>query len=119
MEMLAIAIALGISEEKFEKIYFGNIEKLNKARANSDLVYAVREFMNTKVTGRSVEGTISEIYAKILANFSGNKNALPRSASHFSQKMKSELAMLNSAGYTVNFDDTFSDGTHIKIIKNK
>lgn len=116
IEMVAIAVALGVSQEEFEIIYFKNIEMMDKARSNNDLVYAVREYMDT-VTSRSIEGTVSEIFAKIYHSYSGNKNSLPKSASQFSRKINAEHAAFLAAGFTINLDDTFADGTHVKIIK--
>lgn len=119
-EMLAIAIALDISEEKFENIYFNNIEYINKLRSNNDLVDAVREYMTKYNNGRrSIEGKAYEVYSKIRNSYSGNKSSLPGSVSHFSRKLKSEYASLLAAGFIVNIDDTGEEGTYIKIIKNK
>lgn len=119
-EMLAIALALGISEEKFESIYFKNIDYINKMRANNDLVYAVREYMTRHNNGkRSLEGTANEVYTKIYKSYSGSKASLPGSASQFTRKVKGEYASLLAAGFIVNVDDTHEDGTHVKIIKNK
>ena len=119
-EMLAIALSLGISEEKFERIYFKNIDYINKMRANNDLVYAVREYMTRYNNGRrSLEGTANEVYTKIYKNYSGSKVSLPGSASQFTRKVKGEYASLLAAGFIVNVDDTHEDGTHVKIIKNK
>lgn len=116
-EMVAIAVALGISQEEFREIYMQNTEAINKARASTDLFEAVREYMTKHVPGRSAEGTVTEIYNKIRNNFSGNKNNLPKSASHFSQKMMAERQTFYTAGFVVNIDSTYADGTHIKIIK--
>lgn len=119
VEMLAIAVALGVEEERFEEIYFENLDLINKMRANNDFIYAVREYMTTHVNGRSLEGTASEVFMAVRNNFSGNKAILPGSASQFSRKLKTEYAALLSIGYTVNVDDTHADGTYIKIIKKK
>ena len=115
-EMLPIAAALGVDEDTFKKIYFKNIDEVDKARSNTDLVYAVREYMNT-IKGRSVEGTVSKIYTKIYGGYTGNKSALPKSASQFSRKLNAEHSSFFAAGYVINIDDTYADGTHIKIIK--
>lgn len=116
VEMAAIAIALGISEEEFYRIYTENREMLDKIRAGSDLVDAVVEFMN-KATGKKVEGKVSHIYSQVKAGYSGGASALPKSPSHFSRKLKSEQRALATVGITVSFDDTYADGTYIKIIK--
>ena len=119
LDMLSIAMALGISEAKFEKIFFSNLQALNKARSNIAIVQAVREYMTSGlVPGRSLVGTVTEVYKKISTNYSGSKSDLPQSASHFSRKLRNEYNALYAAGYTVNIDDTPADGTHIKIIKN-
>lgn len=119
-EMLAISIALGISEEDFCKIYSDNLYLIDKERSNIAIVQAIKEFMSSDcVKGRSIEDKVTNLYSKIYASYSGHKSDLPKSASHFSQKVKREARALNAAGIVCNFDDTYSDGTHLKIIKNK
>lgn len=119
-EMLAIAVALGISEQKFELLFFENIAALDKARANIAIVEAVQEYLNSKfVTGRSVSGTVSELFAKICANYSGAKSDLGKSPSVFSRKLRQELKTFSAVGITVLLDNTYADGTHVKFIKDK
>ena len=119
-EMLAIAVSLGISEQKFERLFFENIATLNKARSNIAIVEAVQEYMNSSyVPGRSVEGTMKGLFEKIRTNYSGSKKDLPQSASHFGRKLRQELKTFNAVSLTINIDDTWADGTHLKIIKNK
>ena len=119
-EMLAIAVALGITETEFERIYFHNITALDKARSNIAIVEAVQEYMNSPyVTGRSIEGKVTDLYMKICANYSGSKRDMPKSASHFSRKLKQEVKTFDAANLTINLDDTPADGTKLKIIKNK
>lgn len=116
LEMLSIAIALGIDEEEYIRIYNENIEKLNKTRTNTDLFFAVKDYMDSFVDGRKLEGTMREVYNKIYSATS-NKNLLPKSASHFSRQLRSELDSFASGGLQVNIDDTRPDATHIQIIK--
>ena len=119
-ESMAIAISLNIAEKDFERIFFANIAALNKARSNIAIVEAVQEFMNSpSVSGRFVEGKVSDLYSKICANYSGSKKDLPKSASHFSRKLRQEMQTFNAANLTINLDDTPADGTRLKIIKNK
>ena len=119
-EMLAIAISLGISETEFEQIYFNNLSAIDKERANIAVVEAVKEYMTSgEVIGRSVEGTVNNLFRKICTTYTGSIKDLPKSASHFSRKLKREQKALEAAGYTANFDDTYPDGTHLKIFKNK
>jgi hypothetical protein len=120
LNMMAFAISLGITQEKFEEIYFENLADIDRARADIVVIQAIREFMNSShVQGRKVSGTVTDIYRKICSNYSGSKFDLPRSAAHFSRKVNSEYNAIYSAGYTVNLDNSYEDGTHIDIIKNK
>lgn len=117
IDMLAIAIAMGYSEEKFSDIFFGNQTALDKARAEIAIVEAIAEFMASPyVTGRKVSGTMTEIYRKVKETYSGSKADLPKSASHFSRKLTAEHAALYAAGFMVNIDPK-SDATHLEIIK--
>ena len=119
-ELLAIATYLGVSQSEFERIYFANLAEIDKERSGIAVVQAVTEFMTSgAVQGRSIEDKVTNLFQKIRANYSGNRNDLPPNASHFSRKLKRERNALEAAGYTANFDDTFSDGTHLKIYKNK
>lgn len=115
LDMLAIAIALGVEEDEFRRIYEDNITALNKARSNSDIVMAVKDYMNS-IASKSIEGTVTKVYNAI-RNATPNKAALPNSASHFSRRLRAEYASFSAVGLTINIDDTYADGTHIKIIK--
>ena len=118
IEMMAIAKALGVPQEKFEKIYFDNIEKIDKARGDLPLVEAIKEFMlSNKVKGNKFYGTVADAYNKIKDNYSGDKRDLPKSPSHFSRQISAEHHTIFAAGYIVNMDPTHADGTHIEIIK--
>lgn len=118
VDMLSIAVALGISQDEFEEIYFENLADIDRARADIAIIQAVREFMNSaNVKGRKASGTMTEIYKKVLSNYSGLKSDLPRSASRFSRKLTEEHGALYQAGYVINIDDTYDDGTHVTIIK--
>ena len=119
-ELLAIAIALGIPHSEFERIYFENLAEIDKERSGIAVVQAVVEFMTSgAVKGRGIEDTVKNLFMKIRANYSGNRGDLPPNAAHFGRKLRRERNALEAAGYTANFDDTFSDGTHLKIYKNK
>ena len=118
IEMLSIAIALGLTESEFEKIYFDNLAKIDKARSEIAIVQAVKEYMTTVIPNeRKLYGTITEVYNKIKGNYSGDKKDLPSSPSRFSRKLSSEHGALFAAGYIVNIDPTKQDHTYIDIIK--
>ena len=118
--MVAIAMALGVTEGEFERIYYDNLSAIDKERSNIAIVEVIKEFINSSaVLGRSVEGTVENLYRKICANYSGSVSDLPKSAPHFSRKIKRELKAIDAAGFTANIDNSFSDATYLKIIKNK
>ena len=120
IEMLAIAVAMGVSEAEFSRIYFSNLKQIDTERANTAIVEAVQEYMfSSNIKGRSVEGRVGDVYKEICNNYSGRKSDLPKFSSHFSRRLKREKNAFDSVGLTINLDDTFADGTHIKIIKNK
>ena len=120
IEMLAIAISLGIPMLEFERIYFENLNLIDKERANIAIVEAVQEYLNSDlVKGRSVSGKLSDLRQKIYANYSGKTSELPSSPSLFGRKLRQELKTFSAVGITVLLDNTFEDGTHLKLIKEK
>lgn len=46
VEMLAIAIVLGISEKDFEEIYFNNLAKFDKVGSEITIVQVVKEYVD-------------------------------------------------------------------------
>ena len=118
IELLAIAKALGITEEDFAKMYADNKNLLEQTRADSPIVSAIREYMAT-VPGRKVTGSAQQIYTEVFNNYSGDKALLPRSASHFNHALDNEHSNLLKAGYRANIDNTGAKGTVITIIKKK
>ena len=118
-DMMAIALALGLSEEEFRRIYADNIARMNKLRSETPLVEAIRELMNDFSGRRSIEGKAERIFSMVRNNYSGDKNSLPGNASHFSRKVEELHDVLFATGFRVNVDDTSPDGTVIKIIRRK
>ena len=116
IEMLAIARALDISEEKFREIYNKNQEQLKIARESSPVVTAVKEYMK-KFSYQKIEMYSTKFYNEVFDNFSGDKSLLPGSAAHFSQKLDKEFNKILNSGYRVNIDPTGSKGTKISVIK--
>lgn len=120
LDMLSIAIAMGVSEAEFERIYFENLNLIDKERANIAIVEAVQEYLNSdSVKGRAVSGKLSDLRQKIYANYSGKVSELPASPSLFGRKLRQELKTFSAVGITVLLDNTFEDGTHLKLIKEK
>lgn len=118
VEMLAIAQALGISQEKFRQIFDDNKEALKRACSMPPLVEAVKETM-TSLQGRKLQGSANTVFKQIYKNYSGDKTALPQSASHFTRQLDKEYANLTKNGFRVNIDDTGAQGTQVAIIKRK
>lgn len=118
-DMLAIALALGLTEEEFRAIYAENVAKMDTLRSETPLVRAVRELMRKQNGKRSLEGKAEDIYSLAYNAFSGTKDELPQSASRFSQQLEKEHDELRKAGFRANIDDTYADSTRIKIIRLK
>lgn len=117
-DMVAIALALGISEEKFRAIYDANVAKMNKLRSETPIVKAVGDLMNN-VSGRSIENKAENMLELLKKNYTGDISDLPSDASWLSRVIEDEYKNLSDAGFRVNIDDTYSDATRIKIIKKK
>ena len=118
VEMIAIAKALGITEEKFRQIFANNVQALQEARSTSPLVEAIKEFMANN-QGRKFQGKADKVFTKIRDNFSGDKDLLPQSASHFTRRLEKEHENLLKNGFRINIDDTGVNGTDVCIIKRK
>ena len=87
-EMIAIALALGISQENFEKILNHNIWSLQNAYSSgNDFVDAVTEYVN--LNGKQ-DGPVTKIYKRLYLSIPGSKKYMPGSPSSFSRKMKEE-----------------------------
>ncbi len=118
--MVAIAKAMGVSENKFDSIIRANLANLQKACAATPLVQAVVEYMDGPAFGkRKVIERSSDFYKKVVANYSGTKSSLPGSASEFSKRLKSEHDGLAAAGFSSIVDDTGSVSSTITIIRDK
>ena len=118
-DMVAIALALGISEEEFRTIYDDNVAKMNRLRSETPLVKAVKDLMNNSNGKRFVEDTAEKTLALLKSNYTGDVNDLPADGSHLSKVIDEEHQALSEAGFRINIDDTYSDATKIKIIKKK
>ena len=119
-EMLCIAKAMGISEEKFDKIIRENIRRLQKACAATPLVQAVVEYMNGPGFGkRKIQLPSTDFYVKVRDNYSGKRSDLPSSAAAFSKRLKAEHDALLTAGYGSLIDDTGPASSVITIIREK
>lgn len=119
-EMLAIALALDITEQKFNEMIFTNIAKLHRVCANSPLVEAICEYMNGPMHGkRKTVETSTDFFTHVKSNYSGVKSDLPRRAADFSKRLKAEHDALFAAGFSSIVDDTNPAHSIITIIREK
>ena len=119
-EMLAIAIAMGLSETEFDRLITENTKQLNKACLGSPIVQAVTEYMNGPHAGkRKIVESSTHFYEKVKANYSGPKSDLFSRSAEFSKALKAECATLMKAGFSSLVDDTGTTGSTITIIRNK
>lgn len=119
-DLLAIARAMGLSEQKFDAIIKANVVSMQRACSATPLVQAVVEYMDGPAFGkRKVIEKSSDFYKKVVANYSGTRSSLPGSASEFSKRLKSEHDGLAAAGFSSIVDDTGSVSSTITIIRDK
>ena len=113
-EMLAIAMALGISQEDFQKILWDNTKKLQAAYAqNNPFIDCVASFVKLKGT---IYKSAAEVYGEVLASIPGNRNFFPDSPSAFSRRLNEEKDALEQSG--IRFSKTKrSDANYIKLEK--
>lgn len=113
-EFLAIALALGITEEAFQKILWGNSKKLQAAYAqNNPFVDSVATFVKLK---GSVYKSASEVYGEVLASIPGNRNFFPDSPSAFSRRLNEEKDALEQLGIRFSKSKR-SDANYIRLEK--
>ena len=113
-EMLAIALALGITEESFQKILWDNTKKLQAAYAqNNPFVDCVATYVKLK---GSVYKSASEVYGEVLASIPGNRNFFPDSPSAFSRRLNEEKEALEQVGIRFSRAKQ-SDANYIRLEK--
>lgn len=99
-EMLAIALALGISESTFQTIIQKNKQLLESEYANDNhLVEIICHFMEgqNKVSGKS-----SEVYQRVLDSIVGDCRDFPNSPSALTKKLNEESDALKASGFTID-----------------
>lgn len=98
-EMLAIALALGISESEFQRIIKQNRQLLeNEYAQDNHLVEIICHFMEgqNKVSGKS-----SDLYQKILNSIVGDYRDFPNSPSALTKKLNQESDALKASGFVI------------------
>lgn len=115
-EMLAIALAMGVSQAEFYGLLEDNAEKLKSACAKEqELIVALLEYMESNSKDYIV-GTVANIYNEIKNFKKGNLKNLPKSPSLFSRKINELKPLLLSSGISVT-SVTQKDGTHMTITR--
>ena len=113
-EMTAIAVALGVEQEKFERIFMQNRERLQEAyNQSSELLDLIIEFMRTR---RNVDMPASALYKELKSKIAGSDRFFPDSPSALSRKLNLEKDALAAAGYDFS-KKRVGDFNHIVIQK--
>ena len=114
MEFKEIALALGITEDAFQKVLWDNSKKLQAAYAqNNPFVDCVATYVKLK---GSVCKSASEVYGDVLASIPGNRNFFPDSPSVFSRRLNEEKDALEQVG--IQFSKAKrSDANYIRLEK--
>ncbi|MEF9983455.1 MAG: hypothetical protein RR710_02815 [Oscillospiraceae bacterium] len=101
--MIATAIAIGKTQNEFEKIFWESIEKLNfKYAANNDFTSQICDIMREN-DNKKIKGYVSEVYKKINTEFTLYPT-FPKSPQKFSQFLRKHKESLEKLGYIVNFE---------------
>ena len=100
-EMTAIALALGIKQEAFQRILDSNMQKLNETYAeNNEFVSFVLKYMEKR---GKVELAASDLYKDmyrfLCESVSGDKSFFPGNESRLSRKLNEERDALLHEGY--------------------
>lgn len=118
LEMLAIAIAMGISEDEFYKLLKENQQRLAYVCSkHNDFVSAIEDYFET-LSRHKIEGKVSDVYSAIKDFKKGDIKYFPKSPSAFSRKIKTEESALLASGIKF-FTQEKKDGTYITIIRKK
>ena len=113
-EMLAIGLALDISEDEFQRILWDNTKKLQAAYAqNNPFVDCVVSYVKLK---GSIYKSASEVYGEVLASIPGNRSFFPDSPSAFSRRLNEEKDVLEQMGIRFSKSKR-SDANYIRLEK--
>lgn len=97
-EMTAIAVALGVKQDEFDRIFQQSKERLQDAyNGNSELVEMIVQFMFAR---RNVDMPTSKFYAELRESTKYLPKHFPDSASALSRRLNLEKDALAAAGYS-------------------
>lgn len=103
-EMVAISLALGVSQEKFDQLLLQNNNRMQQLRADDPFVDAIKDYMLNK---KELNDSVSNVYAAIRGSLVGSTRCFPLSPSAFSRRMNDERESLWAAG----IEFVITDGT--------
>ena len=116
--MTAIAVALGIDQAEFDRIFWNNVNRLKMANISSDpFVAAMVNYLQhrPKDTTMTMSGLFDAMRNDFVNRSCGAHLAcLPKNASHLSRKLSQVETSLKAAGYMLHFDYK-ADATYITI----
>lgn len=97
VEMMAIAIALGIEQQEFQRILDKNVKKLERSYAeNNPFVSFVVEYMQKH---GKVEANASALHEDMYYSIVGDKRFFPQNATRLSRRLNEEREALLNEGY--------------------
>ena len=97
LEMMAIAMALGVEQEEFQRILDANLKKLEEAyAANNPFVDFVLTFMQSR---GSVDYAAAKLYSEMEDTIVGDKGFFPKTPSLLSRRLNEEKEALRKNSY--------------------
>lgn len=118
--MLAIALAMGMSETEFHRLITQNIAQLDASCKGTPIVRAIREYMDGPKAGkRKVIQPSTSFFNSVKANYTGQHSDLPGRSAEFSKAIKAECSNLLKAGFWCLVDDTGVEGSVITVVRSK
>lgn len=97
LEMMSIALALGIKQDEFQRILDANVKKLEDAYAsNNPFVDFVLGFMQSR---GSVDCAANKLYSEMDDSIVGDKGFFPKTPSLLSRRLNEEKEALHRNGY--------------------
>ena len=118
IEMLAIGIVLGISEEMLASMIKDSKKAMTEENLADPVCRAVKEHME-RAAGRKLFGPSSEVFEKIKETYSGCVGPLPSTAAAFGKRLNQLDGVLKDLSYRVLLDDTGARYNTITIIRGK
>jgi len=102
-EMVAISLALGISQTKFDQLLLQNNNRMQELRADDPFVDAIRDFMRDK---KELTDSVSNVYTAVRDSLVGSSRNFPLSPSAFSRRLNDERESL----WTTGIEFVITDG---------